>query len=91
MGVRKVMRAGHRQGGGVGGCSLGVVKPVRIVGSEFSLCMRTHTHTFCEYPLVKPLEAKLLKELILDGADFFPRFFSLPPCGNIHSCQFKLR
>ena len=41
--VGKVMRAGHRQGGGVGGCSSGVIWE-NIVGSEVSECRRTHTH-----------------------------------------------
>ena len=40
--VRKVMKAGHWQGGSVGGCSSGVVWENRIVGSEFSECRRTH-------------------------------------------------
>ena len=59
MGVRKVMRAGHRQGGGVGGCSLGVVCEMDIVGSECSECRRAYTHTYThtftpvEYPLGK--------------------------------------
>ena len=56
------MRAGHRQGGGVEGCSPGVVFENHLVGSEFSEDMRTHAHTLSEYPLEKPLEAKLLKE-----------------------------
>ena len=55
------MRAGHRQGDGIGACSSGVVCEINIVQSEFSECRRTHTHSF-EYPLGKPLEAKLLKE-----------------------------
>ena len=54
------MRGGHRQGGGVGGWSSGVVCENNFVGSEFSEGMRTHT--LFEYPLGKPLEAKLLKE-----------------------------
>ena len=37
------MRAGHRQGGGVGGCSSGVICENHLVGSEFSEGMRTHT------------------------------------------------
>ena len=41
--VGKVMRVGHRQGHGVGGCSSGVVRENHIVGSEFSEGMRTHT------------------------------------------------
>ena len=53
------MRGGHRQGGGVGGWSSGVVCENNFVGSEFSEGMRTHT--LFEYPLGKPLEAKLLK------------------------------
>ena len=40
------MRARHRQGGGVGGCSSGVVRENHILGSELSDCRRTHTHTF---------------------------------------------
>ena len=54
------MRAGHRQGGGVGGCSSGVVCENLFVGSEFSEGRRTNT--LFEYPLGKHLEAKLLKE-----------------------------
>ena len=57
------MRAGHRQGGGVGGSSSGVVCENHLIDSEFSEGMRTHAHTLFEYPLGKPLEAKLLKEL----------------------------
>ena len=57
----KEIRAGHRQDGGVGGCSSGVFCENHILGSEFSKGMRTHT--LSEYPLGKPLEAKLLKEL----------------------------
>ena len=55
-GVRKVRRASHRQGGGVEGCSSGVVCENRIVGSKFSEGM--WTHTLFEYPLGKPLEAQ---------------------------------
>ena len=39
------MRAGHRQGGGIGGCSSGVVRENNIVGSDF-LSAGGHTHTF---------------------------------------------
>ena len=60
--VRKGVRAGHRQGGGVWECSSGVVREINIAGSEFSDCRRTHT--LFAYPLGKPLEAKLLKEPI---------------------------
>ena len=57
------MRAGHRVGGGVRRCSSGVVRESNIVGSELSECRRTRT--LFEYPpLGKPLEAKLLKELM---------------------------
>ena len=56
------MRAGHRQGGSVGGCSSGVVCENHLVGSEFSEGMQTHTHKLFECSLGKPLEAKLLKE-----------------------------
>ena len=59
------MRAGHRQGGGIGGCPSGVVRENNIVGSEFSECRRTHT--LFEYLLGKPLEAKLLKEMELSS------------------------
>ena len=55
------MRAGHRLSGGVEGCSSGIVWGENIVGSELCECRRTHT--LFEYPLGKPLEAKLLKEL----------------------------
>ena len=41
--VGKVMRAGHRQGGGVGGCSSGVVRENKIVVPELSKGKRTHT------------------------------------------------
>ena len=41
--VRKVMRGGPRQGGGVGGCSSGVVCEKHIVGSDF-LGAGGHTH-----------------------------------------------
>ena len=61
--MRKVMRAGHRQGGGVRGCLSGVIGEINIVRSEFSECRRTHT--LFEYPLGKPSEAKVLKELEL--------------------------
>ena len=44
-----------------GGCSSGVVRENNIVGSELSECRPTHT--LFEYPLGKPLEVKLLKEL----------------------------
>ena len=60
--VGKVMRDGHRHGGGVGGWSSGAVWEISIVGSEFSECRRTLTHTLFEYLLGKPSEAKL-KEL----------------------------
>ena len=57
-------RAGHRLGGGVGGCSSGPVRREKIVRSELSECRRTQT--LFEYPLGNPLEAtleaKLLKE-----------------------------
>ena len=43
--VGKVMRAGHRLGGGVGGCSSGIIRGKKIVGSELSECKRTHTYT----------------------------------------------
>ena len=66
------MRAVHRQGGGVEGCSSGVVCENHLVGSEFSDVMQTHAHTLFEYPLWKPLEAKLLKELVsIEEATFF--------------------
>ena len=55
-----MMRAGHRRGGGVGGCSLGNVWGKTTIGSELSECRRTHT--LFEYPLGKPLEAEILKE-----------------------------
>ena len=51
-----VMRAGHQQGGGVGGCSSGVVWENNIAGSEFSECRRARI--LFEYPLRK----QLLKE-----------------------------
>ena len=45
--VRKVMRTGHRQGGGVRGCSSGVVYENHLVGLEFPhACGSVHTHTF---------------------------------------------
>ena len=64
MRVRKVVRAGHRQAGGVRGCSPGVVCENHLVGSELYEGMRTHAHTHArfEYLLGKPLEVKLLKE-----------------------------
>ena len=40
--VGKVMRDGHRQGGGVRGCSSGVVRENKIVPSELSEFKRTH-------------------------------------------------
>ena len=55
-----MMRADHRQGGGVGGCSSGVVCETCIVCSDFSEGMRTHT--LFEYPLGTPFEHKLIKE-----------------------------
>ena len=55
-----MMRAGHRQSGGVGGGSSGVVCENHHVGSEFSERMRTNTLFEC--PLGKPLEDKLPKE-----------------------------
>ena len=58
--VGKVMRAGYRLGGVVGGCSSGVVWEDNILGSELSEC--TRTHTLFEYPLGKPLEATRRKE-----------------------------
>ena len=57
------MTAGHRQGGGVGGCSSGVVCEKHPVGSGFSEGIRKHADTLFEYLLGKPLEAKLLKEI----------------------------
>ena len=65
VGVRKMMRARHPQGGGVGGCSSGVVCENHLVHSEFSEGMRTHagTHTLFKYPLGKPSEGRLLKEI----------------------------
>ena len=50
----------HRVGGGVGGCSSGIVCCKKIMGSELSECRRTHTNTLFEYPLGKPSEVKLL-------------------------------
>ena len=61
-----VMRPGHRQGGGVGGCSSGVVCENHIVGSEFSEGMRTRT--LFEYPLGKPLESKLLNRQVSESS-----------------------
>ena len=55
-----MMRVGHRQGGGVGGCSSGIVREITIIGWEFSECGRTHT--LFGYPLGKSLEAILLNE-----------------------------
>ena len=46
----------------IGRCSSGVVCEIHLVGSEFSEGMRTHT--LFEYPLGKPVKAKLLKELM---------------------------
>ena len=51
------------------GCSSGVICENHLVGSDFSESMRTHTrahtrkHTRFEYPLGKPFETTLLKEL----------------------------
>ena len=67
MGVRKVMWAGRRQSGGVGGCSqAGVVCENLIVGSAFSEGMRTNTHT-------------LLKEFLTWGVfrNFRSKYFHL--------------
>ena len=50
--------AGHRQGGGIVGCSSGVVCTNHLVRSESCEGMRTHPHPRFEYPLGKPLEAK---------------------------------
>ena len=60
------MRARHRQGGGVGECSSGVVCENHLLGSEFSEGMRTHAHTYIhfEYPLGKPIEVKLPNEFL---------------------------
>ena len=63
--VAKVVRAGRRQGDGVGGCSSGVICEMDIVGSEFSECRRAHTHSLVKYPLGKPQETKLLNERVL--------------------------
>ena len=60
------MRAGHRQGGGVGGCSSGVVRENNIVGLELFGCRRTHTRTLFKYSLGEPLEAKFLKEYLVE-------------------------
>ena len=54
------MRAGHQQGGGIGRCSSVVFREKKIVGSELSEYRQTHT--LSDYPLGKPLEAKLLEE-----------------------------
>ena len=62
--VGEVVRAGRRQGGGVGGCSSGAVCEIDIVSSEFSERRRAHTHTLFKYSLGKPLEAKRLKEIL---------------------------
>ena len=61
----KVVRAGRRQGDGVGGCSSGAVCEIDTVGSEFSECRGAHIHKLIKYPLEKSLEARLLKERIL--------------------------
>ena len=37
-----ITKAGHQQGVGVGGCSSGVVFENQLVGSKFSVGMRTH-------------------------------------------------
>ena len=75
------MRAGHRQGGGVGGCSSGVVCENHLVGSEFSEGMRTHAHTrshaLFEYPPGEPSEAKLLKEIDLSVMYLYIYFWGL--------------
>ena len=67
--MSKVIRAGHRQGGCVEGCSAGVICENHVVGSEFSEGMRTHAHILFEYSLGKPLEAKLLKGKYLTAFD----------------------
>ena len=59
----KVIRSGHPQGGGIKGCSSGVIWETSILGLELSECRRTHTHTLLKYPLGKPLEAKLPKQM----------------------------
>ena len=41
--ARKMMRTGHRQGDGVGGCSSGVVCEIEIVGRSF-LSAGGHAH-----------------------------------------------
>ena len=46
VGVRRVMRADHRQGGDVGGCSSGVICENHLVGSEVSEGMRAHATHF---------------------------------------------
>ena len=45
LGRRKVMRAGHRQGGGVRGCSSSAGCENHLVGSEFSEGTQTNAHT----------------------------------------------
>ena len=45
MGVHKVMRVSHQQGGAVGRGSSGVVCENRLVGSEFTKGTGTNTHT----------------------------------------------
>ena len=58
--VFKVMRVGHRQGGGVKGVrQASFAKPPRRFGAFDE---SGHTQPPVEYPSGKPLEAKLLKE-----------------------------
>ena len=60
-----MMRAGHRQSGGVRKCSWGIVFENYLVGSKYYGDVGTYAHRhFFEYPLGKPLEAKILKEFV---------------------------
>ena len=52
------MRAGHRQGGDVGGCSSSVVGEINIVGSGFPECRRTHTFRISAGEAVVDLPAR---------------------------------
>ena len=67
------MRAGHRQSGGIGACSSGVIREISIIGSEFSESRLTDTHTLDYYPLGKPLEAKPLKVLRYDQIEDYQK------------------
>ena len=72
--VGKVVRVGHRQGGGVERCSSGVVWEINSVSSEFSESRRTHTQSF------RISAGEAFRSMACEGIGLYASYFALMSC-----------